>query len=121
MCTLAGVILGGLWALQHGESLWEHAVRVGILLFVVAPVGMWLLRRRQGPDGSPFGGVRLGRLMVAKGTLLVAALAASALLRPVMSGADYVVAVGLFATVRLAGPAMLPWLAGPRTAVGRAS
>jgi hypothetical protein len=33
----AGVGLGVLWALQHGQPLWEHALRFGVLLFVVVP------------------------------------------------------------------------------------
>lgn len=114
VCTVAGVILGGLWALQHGESLWEHAVRFGILLFVVAPLGMWLLRRRRVLEGSPLGGLHLGRLMVAKGLLLVVALAVSVVLRPLTPAADYLVAAGLFAAVTFLGPLLLPWLLAGR-------
>jgi len=106
--AITGAIVGGLWAWQHGESLWEHAIRFGILLFVVAPIVSWRLRRAGG--AGPMSRVRMGRLVLAKGVLLVAALVATAALRPVTDGADYVVAVGLFLLITLAGPRLLPWL-----------
>lgn len=95
---VTGVVLGGLWAWQAGESVWEHAIRFGILLFV-APLALRAVERR-------VGGVRIDtiRLLTAKAALLGGALAASVLLGRVTGSADYVVAAGIALAVALVGP-----------------
>lgn len=106
---ISGLVIGGLWALQSGESLWEHAVRFGILLFVVAPFLTWRLSRTKAAGAVKR--LRIGRLIVAKGALLLGALAATAALRPLTGAADYIVAVAMFLTVTYVGPRLVPWLA----------
>lgn len=112
---ITGLVIGGLWALQAGGPLWEHAVRFGVLLFVVAPFATWRIRsvaaRRGGGRTGTLQRLRVGRLIAAKAGLLLAALAATAALRPLTGGADYIVAAAMFLTVTFAGPRLLPWLA----------
>lgn len=116
--AITGLVIGGLWALQAGGPLWEHAVRFGVLLFVVAPFATWRIRavatRRAGGRTGTLQRLRVGRLVAAKAGLLVAALAATAALRPLTGAADYIVAAAMFLTVAFVGPRLLPWLAPER-------
>ncbi|MFJ9366218.1 hypothetical protein ACIRRA_17640 [Nocardia sp. NPDC101769] len=101
----AGLVMGGLWALQHGHSITEHALRFGVLLFVVAPIVSALLKRRARAKGLPGLPISPARLMTAKAVLLVVALAVTWWLdRCGVHATDYIVAGGITATVAMLGP-----------------
>jgi len=118
---VAGLIMSGVWAYNAGAPVWEHAVRFGFLLFVIAPILFELYRRRMrtvAPD-EPY--IGFFRAMGAKACLLGVALGASALLTPSMGDtADYLVAAGIVVTFALAGPRLHPRLLVERPAVAEA-
>ncbi|MEU0227256.1 hypothetical protein ABZ177_23255 [Streptomyces sp. NPDC006284] len=108
---MVGLILGGLWAYQHGAPLWDHAVRMLILLLIVPPMlhrRRTRRRRRLGLEGEPH--LSLMRLSVVKVSIVAAALLAAWLLRGRVAGADFWIAGGLTVTVAIVGPLMHRWL-----------
>jgi hypothetical protein len=104
-----GIAMGAMWAWNQGEPLWEHAVKLGVLLFVGAPLVHFVLKRRarQGQAVVP---LSVSKIVVAKVVLVAAALGATWLLRPSMTHADLIVAGGLFATITVLGPKIHPLL-----------
>jgi hypothetical protein len=116
----AGLIMGGVWAVNHGDSVAEHAIRFGFLLFVIAPLLHWRYRRRmreQQPDGMH---LSFWRLIAAKAALLAAALGASALLTPWTDAADFLVAAGIVAAIAAGGPRLHERMLVARPAVASA-
>lgn len=107
VCTVTGLVVGGLWALQAGAPLWEHALRLGLLLFVVAPAALWVIGRRLGAADRTHVNRLAVRALVAKSALLVAALGLSAVLRQVTGSADYLVAAGIALAIAFLGPRVL--------------
>ncbi|MFI9075517.1 hypothetical protein ACIGW8_03255 [Streptomyces sioyaensis] len=101
---VAGLVMGGVWAWNHGSPLWEHAVKLLVLLFVAAPL-LHLARSRRAAR-RPAHRFRLSfvRLAAAKIALVVLALGASWLLEDSMPHPDLIVAAGLAAVITLLGP-----------------
>src|SRR4051812_1039544 len=98
--------MGAVWAFNAGDSALDHAIRFGILLFVIAPLASHAYGRRLRARGLARPDVSLPRMLAAKAGLVAAALVTSALLGRWMGGADYVVAAGLAVTIAVAGPAL---------------
>jgi hypothetical protein len=112
---VAGVALGALWLVNGGRSVWEHALRLLVLVLVVATV-LELLRRRRG--GARTGSRRAYvRLLTAKLALIGLAFAAEALLAhwSVLgaAGAEDVVALALALAVAVGGPMLHERLTAP--------
>jgi hypothetical protein len=100
-----GLIMGGIWAANHGAPLWEHVVKLLILTLAVPPllhVVRTRRRRRQGLGEE----ARLSfpRLIGLKVSLVACALIAAWLLGDRVTGADFLIAGGLGLTVALLGP-----------------
>jgi hypothetical protein len=102
--VVAGLIMGAVWAFNHGDSVAEHAIRFGFLLFVIAPLLHWLYRRRMREAQPGEQHLSFWRLIAAKATLLAVALGASALLTQWTGAGDYLVAAGIVAAFAIAGP-----------------
>ncbi|MWA00633.1 hypothetical protein F8568_009625 [Actinomadura sp. LD22] len=100
---MAGLIMGGIWAWNAGEPVWEHALKFGLLLFVGVPLLHLVQKRRTAGRPRPGPQLSLARAVVAKGVLLAAALVASYLLRSTPHG-DLYVAAGLFVAIAGIGP-----------------
>lgn len=101
---VAGLVMGGIWAWNHGAPLWEHAVKLLVVLFVGAPL-LHLARSRRAAR-RPARRLRLSfvRLATAKVTLVALALGASWLLEDSMTHPDLAVAAGLATVITLLGP-----------------
>jgi uncharacterized membrane protein len=102
-----GLFLGATWVWHENESPWIHALRVVILVVLVAPVIRWV-RQRYGnhPGRGMRSGVRLRGWLVAKLVLVVLAVGVELLLEEWLSrsAAAEIVALGLSVTVAVAGP-----------------
>ncbi|MFE2226649.1 hypothetical protein [Streptomyces kronopolitis] len=100
----AGLVMGGIWAWNHGAPLWEHAVKLLVVLFVGAPL-LHLARGRRAARRPPRR-FRLSfvRLAAAKVALVALALGASWLLEGSMTDPDLAVAAGLTTVITLLGP-----------------
>ncbi|MEV7465647.1 hypothetical protein AB0O20_03900 [Streptomyces kronopolitis] len=101
---VAGLVMGGIWAWNHGAPLWEHAVKLLVVLFVGAPL-LHLARGRRAARRPPRR-LRLSfvRLAAAKVALVALALGASWLLEGSMTDPDLAVAAGLTTVITLLGP-----------------
>ena len=109
-----GIVIGGVWALNGGTPLWEHAAKTLALVLTVPFVIHWLRARRErraGITGRPR--LALRRLIAAKLSLVAVALGVNAALDGHVPGADYIVAAGLAAAVALLGPLLHPHLLKP--------
>ncbi|MFI6347820.1 hypothetical protein [Streptomyces sp. NPDC050560] len=106
---IVGLVMGALWVWHKGEPLWEHALKLLVLLFVVAPLVLGRMRRKHPPVPGQLT-LAYPRLVVAKLVLLVVTLAASALLRDKVDNADLVVAVGMAVVIAVGGPLIHPRL-----------
>jgi hypothetical protein len=104
---LLGVILGLLWYLNGGRPLWEHALRMLLIMVLVLIAVELLARRKHGPGGRPR--IAPGRIIAAKLALLVLAIGVEWILSPWTTSADLIVATGLAAVVALAGPWLRPF------------
>lgn len=100
---IAGLIMGALWAWNRGEPLWEHALKLGLLLFVAAPLIMGAMKRKHPPRPGQ-STLSLARLVAAKVVLVIVALLAAWLLRDRVDQPDLVVAVGITVVIGLIGP-----------------
>jgi hypothetical protein len=105
----AGLFLGGVWIWRSGTPPWEHALRLLVVLLVVAPAFRWLrlrLIRRSGMPAGPMFPIRIW--VVAKIVLLGVALAVDWLLEKVMTRASAGLVVGAFiaVTVAVGGPVL---------------
>ncbi|ATL31068.1 hypothetical protein [Streptomyces formicae] len=111
--TAAGLLIGGAWAYGRDVPLWEHALRLGVLVVVVPPVLHLVrrrLRRRTTAQLLP-----LRPLVVAKVTLVAAAMVVQLLLTPLTARAPFVTAAALAAVVAVGGPR---WHRNVRDAAG---
>ncbi|WP_405771913.1 hypothetical protein OHU34_42530 [Streptomyces sp. NBC_00080] len=107
--AVLGVLMGGLWAVNHGASLWEHTERLLLVALIVPPLLERLRmrrRRRLGLEGEPR--VSLLRLTLLKVGVVALALAATWLLRGHVAGADYWTAAGMAVLVAVVGPVLHP-------------
>ncbi|MFI1158901.1 hypothetical protein [Streptomyces sioyaensis] len=107
---VAGLVMGGVWALNHGSPLWEHAVKLLVLLFVAAPLLHLARGRRAARRPAHRRRLSFVRLATAKITLVVLALGTSWLLEDLMPHPDLVVAAGLAAVITLLGPLLHRYL-----------
>jgi ABC-type amino acid transport system permease subunit len=112
----AGLVMGAIWAWNQGEPLWEHAVKLLVLLFVVAPAAHFALQRRARRENATGPHLSFPRLVAAKVALVALALGAAWLLRPAMTHADLVIAAGLALTIIAFGPRLHPYLLTARPA-----
>ncbi|MFE2162053.1 hypothetical protein ACFW9M_30125 [Streptomyces lydicus] len=101
---VAGLVMGGIWALNQGEPLWEHAAKLLVLLFVAAPLLHLARRRRTARHPEHRHRLSFVRLAVAKVALIALALGAGWLLDGAMDHPDLAVAAGLTTVVSLVGP-----------------
>jgi arylsulfatase len=105
--TVIGLVLGGTWVWQENEAPWIHAIRVVVLLVLVAPV-IRRIRRRYGKraDRERAGEVHLRGWIEVKLVLVVLALGLELLLEQWLSrnAAAEFVALCLSVTVAIAGP-----------------
>jgi hypothetical protein len=101
---LAGLGLGAVWAFQD-VPLWEHALRLALIL-VVAPPVIHLVRSQLATDRERPPGARLSlvRFSIAKALLVVVALIGTVLLDQVISRPELVVGLALAAIVTTLGP-----------------
>jgi hypothetical protein len=106
----AGLFMGAAWAWNAGTPLWEHSVKLLVLMLAVSAVlsvRRWRLARR---DGRARPAVSIPRLITAKVLIVFAASIASYLLGTVTARPDYVVAACLTVCVTLSGPRLRGWL-----------
>ncbi|MFE9687215.1 hypothetical protein [Streptomyces sp. NPDC006285] len=106
-----GLLMGGLWAYNHGDSLWEHTERLLLVVVTVPPLLERVRtrrRRRLGREGEPH--VSMWRLTLLKLGVVALALIATCLLRERVPDADYWTAAGMALFVSVAGPALHPWM-----------
>ncbi|WP_420309187.1 hypothetical protein ACOB87_00230 [Streptomyces sp. YS-B37] len=106
-----GLLMGGLWAYNHGASLWEHTERLLLIALFVPPLLERLRisrRRRLGRESEPR--VSLLRLTLLKLAVVALALVATWLLREEVATADYWTAAGMALVVAAAGPALHPYM-----------
>jgi LmeA-like phospholipid-binding len=106
--TAAGLVIGGIWALNSGEPLWLHAAKTLALVLTIPFAIQWLRTRhdrRTGASGRPR--LSLPRLVTAKLSLVAAALTVNWALAGRVTGADYITAAALAVTVALLGPPLL--------------
>ncbi|MGW9045378.1 hypothetical protein ACWGQL_22880 [Streptomyces lydicus] len=101
---VAGFAMGGIWALNQGEPLWEHAVKLLGLLFVAAPLLHLARRRRAARQPERRHRLSFVRRAVAKVALITLALGAGWLLDGAVDRPDLAVAAGLTTAVSLLGP-----------------
>jgi len=111
---VVGIVIGGVWALNSGTPLWEHAAKTLALVLTVPFLIHWLRARRErraGITGRPQ--LALRRLVAAKLSLVAVALGVNAALDGHVPDADYIVAAGLTAAIALLGPLLHPHLLKP--------
>ncbi|MDI3390307.1 hypothetical protein QIS99_29550 [Streptomyces sp. B-S-A8] len=99
----AGLLIGGAWAYGRDMPLWEHALRLCVIVVVVPPVLHLVrsrLRRRSAAQHLP-----LRQLVVTKVLLVAAAVVVELLLDPLTAWASFVTAAALAAVVAVGGPA----------------
>lgn len=110
--AIAGLVIGGAWIWRAGASLWEHALRLLIVLVVVAPTLGYLRRRRATRGGGRPSYLPLPQLIGAKLVLIVIAVGVQWLLERSLSATDasVIVGVGLGLTVAVGGPQLHRYL-----------
>ncbi|MGW4123412.1 hypothetical protein [Nocardia sp. NPDC004711] len=114
---LAGVTVGLLWVLQTGP-LWEHGLRLGVVLLVV-PTAAHLIRQRWAagkPTTAPR--ISLRRLSAAKAALVAAAMTATWLLEPMLPEVRRLVGLALALTIAVGGPLLHRHLTVPPVDAG---
>ncbi|GAA2104327.1 hypothetical protein GCM10009801_79870 [Streptomyces albiaxialis] len=97
----AGLLIGGAWAYGKDMPLWEHALRLGLIVVVVPPVLHLLRSRRGGPAARH---LPLRHLVAAKVLLILGAAGMELLLDPLTAWASFVTAAALAAVVAIGGP-----------------
>ncbi|MCX4844517.1 hypothetical protein [Streptomyces sp. NBC_00893] len=108
----AGLLIGGAWAYGRDMPLWEHALRLCVIVVVVPPV-LHLIRRRL--RRSAVHHLPLRHLIVAKVLLVVGAVVVQLSLDPLTARTSLLTAVALTAVVAVGGPA---WHRSRRTTGG---
>lgn len=107
---LAGIGIGASWATQN-EPLWQHALRLALILLVGLPLLRLILgrlRARRGDAARPH--FSLIRFTAAKLGLVLASTAATLLLDPVTAHARPTVGILIIVAVAALGPALHPRL-----------
>ncbi|NLU68282.1 hypothetical protein [Streptomyces sp. HNM0574] len=99
--VVAGLAIGGAWAYGRDMPLWEHALRLCVIVVVVPPV-LHLVRRRLRRPAARH--LPLRQLVLAKVLLVLGAVAVELLLEPLTAGASLITAAALAAVVALGGP-----------------
>jgi uncharacterized membrane protein len=115
--SVIGAVFGVAWLWNTGVAPWLHALRLVVLVLVLAPLATWFRRRRAARSGhaDPMqASAHVRGWVVAKVALVVVALAIEVLLGTWVSRSTSaaVVAVLLLLTVAVAGPLVHNWLAG---------
>ncbi|WP_027946817.1 hypothetical protein [Amycolatopsis taiwanensis] len=100
--TAAGLAIGVAWALGWDRPIWEHALRLLVLVLVVPPI-IHLVRRR---TGRTAGHPPLRHLVVAKVLLVAAAIGLEVLLDHWTSWSALLTALALTITVAVGGPSL---------------
>lgn len=108
----AGLPLGALWMAHAGDTPWQHAVRLVVLMAVVMGVSS-VVRRVAARQGRPVAHPPVGKFLIAKGTLVLAAVAAGYVLDGRIANVDMWIGLGLVFTVAVGGPIVHPWLTAP--------
>lgn len=99
--AVAGLVIGGAWAFGRDLPVWEHALRLFVIVLIVPPI-VHLIRRRLGrlTHASP----PLRRLVVAKVLLVAGAVGLELLLDQFTARAPFITAAALAVTVAGRGP-----------------
>jgi hypothetical protein len=108
---VAGIFLGLVWAWHADKPLWEHVLKLAIVLLLVAPI-LRVARQALGARRGRTRSVSWPRLLAAKVPLLVLALLADWGLRHWMSATSsgLVTAVAVAVAVATLGPVLHPHL-----------
>ncbi|MGW5641621.1 hypothetical protein ACWEV3_19995 [Saccharopolyspora sp. NPDC003752] len=101
--AVAALVIGGAWAFGWDVPVWEHALRLFVLVLVLPPI-VHLARRRLGRLASAYPPLR--HLVVAKVLLVVGAVGLELLLDQWTWWAPFITAAGLAVAVAVGGP---PW------------
>jgi hypothetical protein len=104
--AVAGVVIGGAWIWRAGASLWEHALRVLVVLLIAAPTLSYLRRRHAKRNGRPVGYFPMKELVIAKLGLITVAVGLQWALQKAVSTttASVVVGIAMAVTVGVGGP-----------------
>ncbi|WP_189264959.1 hypothetical protein [Streptomyces fuscichromogenes] len=102
--------IGALWLVQSGP-LWQHALRLSLIVLVVAPLAH-LVQSRRRSRGEQSHGPRpsLPRLVAAKIALLVIAVIGTWLLTPVLPHTEIVVTLAVAVIIAVLGPVLHPYM-----------
>lgn len=106
---VAGVTIGALWMAHAGESPWQHAVRLVVLMIGVMTVAA-VARRAAERRGQHPRHPRLGSFIALKGSVITLAVMAGFVLDGRIANPDMWIGLGLIAVVALIGPLIHPWL-----------
>ena len=104
---IIGLVIGAVWFFRGDAPAWEHALRAVILLVVALPAAQLLLVRRFASSQTQVH-LRHVRIIVAKLTLVAAALIAQVVLEAAALRASLVVGIGIAVTVATVGPKLHP-------------
>ncbi|WP_432000941.1 hypothetical protein [Streptomyces sioyaensis] len=107
---VAGLVMGGVWAWNQGSPLWEHAVKLLVLMFVAAPLLRRVRSRRAARRPARRLQLSFVRLATAKVALVALAIGASWLLEDSMRNPDLAVAAGLTTVITVLGPLLHRYL-----------
>jgi hypothetical protein len=99
-----GIVFGVLWYANRDTPLWEHAVRMLVIMVVVLAAIELLADRHNGQKRAPH--LAHGRVIGAKLGLLAIAVVAEWALDHWTEQASAVVAVGLVVVTAVVGPAL---------------
>jgi glucose dehydrogenase len=104
--TVAGLFIGGAWIWRAGASVWEHVLRLLVILVVAAPLLRLVRQWRAKRAGRPARYVPVKQLIAAKLTLIVVAAGVQIALEHLVSRttASVIVGVALAGAVALGGP-----------------
>ena len=115
--AVVGLLLGGIWAWRSEAPLWEHALRLVVVMLVVAPLLRWARTRASNEDSRSYGPTFSARYWLsAKLALIGAGTALQSVLQQVISPTYASLIVGglLFGFVALGGPAVMTWAVNRR-------
>ncbi|WP_406637652.1 hypothetical protein [Amycolatopsis sp. WGS_07] len=99
--AVAGLVIGGAWAFGWDVPVWEHALRLLVIILVVPPV-VHLARTRLGRLTHTHPPLR--HLVIAKVLLVIGAIGLELLLDQVTPAAPFITAAALTVIVAACGP-----------------